>query len=68
MVSSPASVQYGATFALVGGSRTGSTGYKDTIQIFNPDDLTFSLVEDTLTVPRRGSAVILVNEDLFPEC
>ena len=57
---------YGDTFALVGGSL--DTLPLDTIQMFDPDTLTFSVVEDNLTVGRQGAAVILVDESSFPEC
>ena len=60
-----ASVQYGNTFALVGGYYGA---YYDTIQVFDPDTLTFTLLDERLTVGRRSAAAILVNKEMFPDC
>ena len=57
-----ADVQYGNTFALVGGEVV------DSIYLFNPDELSWSLVDDRLSVAREDVVPILVSEDIFPAC
>ena len=59
------SVQYGNTFALVGGFYSG---YKDTTYVYNPTSGLFDLLEDRLSSPRVYVTAFLVNEDIFPEC
>ena len=59
-------VQYGDTFVLIGGY--GDTSYKGSVQLFDPDTLTFTLLDERLTQTRDSPTAILVREEMFPEC
>ncbi len=58
----PSSVQYGDTFALVGGEAS------DQILVFDPDQESWITVDDTLSGAKYHAAAFLVDQDLFPDC
>ena len=61
----PGSVQYGSTVALVGGA---CPQLSDTIYLFNPDEMTWTVLDERLSEARSEATAILVDESIFPEC
>ena len=62
---SATSVQYGETFALIGGNF--ASNWTNAVQLFDPETMTFTLLDETLSEPRRAVAAMLVDESK-PEC
>ncbi len=60
------SVQYGNTFAIVGGYHNGAE--KDTVYLYNPETEVFDLLEARLSRPKMYATAFLVSEDIFPGC
>ncbi len=59
-------VQWGNTFALVGGW-DGNDWY-DTVYLFDPAAKDWVLLEEQLSRPRGFVTAFLVDENIFPEC
>ncbi len=60
------SVQYGNTFALIGGYFSGQL--TDTVYLYNPLTEQFDMLDERLTVAKSEVTTFLVSEDIFPEC
>ena len=61
-----ASVQWGNTVALIGGSSFDE--YSDVVLIFDHEAEEWLMGEDKLRVPRLRHTAVLVDQSIFPEC
>ncbi len=60
------SVQYDATFAIMGGYYDGE--FKDAVFLYNTTSGQFDLLDERLSKPKDEVTTFLVSEDIFPEC
>ncbi len=61
------SVQYGDTFAIVGGQKV-TLGYSDAVYLYNTATEEFDLLDERLSEPKGYVTTIIVNKEIFPEC
>ena len=55
------SVQYGNTFALIGGG-------SDKVFVYDAENEAWIVVDDTISQPKVETTAFLVDGNLFPEC
>ena len=60
------SVQYGDTFAIVGGASDGL--HRDTVYLYNPATEEFDLLDERLSVGKTYTTAFIVSKGIFPEC